>query len=111
MNGPMEALKTQTLPMKVSMEAFLVKKKLGAGTRQNTKKKRKKRSESGTALYEKKTIVVPAAQILTMKPVKVLLTLMEKPVPEHQNQATLQRRTSRSLKSLKLLDRDFSPGL
>lgn len=86
MNNPIEALKTQTLPMTIWMNVLLVTKKLRTGTNKNTKKR--KRRASRTALNENKTIAVPLAQALTMKPIKVLLTLIEKRVQDQQNQVT-----------------------
>lgn len=68
------------------MNVLLVTKKLRTGTNKNTKIRKGRASR--TALNENKTTAVPLAQALTMKPIKVLLTLIEKRVQDQQNQVT-----------------------
>ena len=86
MNKPIEVLKIQALPMKMWINVLLVTKKLRTGTNKNTKKRKGRASR--TALNENKRTAVPLAQALTMKPIKVLLTLIEKRVQDQQNQVT-----------------------
>ena len=68
------------------MNVLLATKKLRTGTNKNTKKRKGRASR--TALNENETTAIPLAQALTMKPIKVLLTLIEKRVQDQQNQVT-----------------------
>ena len=68
------------------MNVLLATKKLRTGTNKNIKKRKGRASR--TALNENETTAIPLAQALTMKPIKVLLTLIEKRVQDQQNQVT-----------------------